>query len=125
MIDRLYYGCGPADTGHYFWLPDSYRGKYANSHDKLAACPWGYSVDGGLQSQGACRQGRCALHRKDGWTALAWWDQSMDTRPGSCSTFCMLGEHDFDVMVAAFRESFPWAAQRMGFELVLAEGEAP
>ena len=115
-VDRMYFGCGPSDTGHYFWKPDEVR-YHVSTHTMLMLCPWGYEVDGTLQPARRT-EGRCLLHRRGGWTALAWWDCSMDTRPGSCSAFLMRGEHDFDAMVAAFKESFPWAHARMKFALV-------
>lgn len=123
-FDRFYFGCGAHNIGHYFWLPS--QSFAVSSFDMETAQPWGFKVDGSLQPQHSLvdEQGPCALHRKDGWTAIAWWDRTMDKRGASCSVFAMRGEHSFDAMVAAFRESFPWAAQRMGFELVLVQQEA-
>jgi hypothetical protein len=127
-FDRFYFGCGPDDIGHYFWQPGPYRHGDRMLHEGRGQ-PWSFTVDGGMQplttgvrrsAAGSADQveGACALHRKDGWTAIAWWDRSKDRRGNSCSVYAQRGEHDFAAMVAAFRESFPWAAKRMGFELV-------
>ncbi|HMI93821.1 MAG TPA: hypothetical protein VK509_20750 [Polyangiales bacterium] len=124
-FDRFYFGCGERDKGHFWWLPDARERQLSCGFDYPP--PWGALVDNRLQPSGALQdvQGSTALHRKDGWTAIAWWDRSgPDKRPGCCSVYAQRGEHDFTAMVAAFRASFPWAAERLTFELVLAEGGA-
>ncbi len=120
-FDRWYFGVGERESGHYWrTVTESWRTQLLDEASERN--PWGYLCDGRLQPQGKQRnaEGPCVLHRKDGWTAIAWWDRSgPDKRPGCCSAFGMRGDHDFDAMVTAFRESFPWAASRMGFELHL------
>ena len=123
LIDRFYFGVDTRQAGHYWWLPGARENQLRCGFDYPP--PWGATVDGRLQPHGRLEneQGPCALHHKDGWTAIAWWDRSgPDKRPGCCSVYAQRGEHDFDAMVAAFRASFPWAAQRMGFDLTRIEG---
>jgi hypothetical protein len=65
-------------------------------------------------------EGVCRLHHKDGWTALAFWDRSGDSRRNSCSVVIMKGEHDFATMVEIFEQEFPGIHARCTakFELV-------
>jgi hypothetical protein len=124
MTDAYYFGCGD-ESGHFWWLP-SHR-----PFHRPTRCPWGYEVDGGAQPgcyierghrrHGDETEGPCALHRRDGWTLIGWWDRSVDKRPACCSAFAARGEHDFAAMVVLLREAFPWVAARMRFDLA----EAP
>jgi hypothetical protein len=121
-FDCFYFGCPLGDIGHYWFTPGSVHRQWLARDVQ----PWGTSVDGGLQPGGALVdvQGKCRIHFKAGWTAIAWWDRSEDRRGKSCSVFALCGDHNFEHMVAAFRASFPWAADRMKFELVLTGGAA-
>lgn len=82
--------------------------------------PWGRGViDGGLcAGHSASPQGVAALHHKDGWTALAFWDRSDDMRPGSHSTYFVEGTHDFETMKKICQERFPKIWARYTFEVV-------
>jgi len=117
--DAYYFGCG-TDVGHFWWHSFGGGPKIWN---RPAGCPWSYEVDGGAQPDRGRPEGLCALHRKDGWTLIGWWDCTVDRRPGSCSAFTLKGDHDFAEMVAALRELFPWVVARMRFELRLAAGD--
>jgi hypothetical protein len=144
-MEIYYYGCGNDEAGHYFWRPVKSHYRYGiekvrNDHGTLAwspqlgtqpkdfkpIVPWGYSVDGSLQplirnDQGGssyAKQGEAKLHHKDGWTAIAFWDNSVDDRPGSTSTFVMEGEYDFDEALAIAKENFPSIFERYSFEVV-------
>jgi len=131
-----YYGCGPVGIGHYFH-------KTTGERDYLfgdAACPWRYAVDGRLQprigpdtrlprSDGTALadyrpeapQGVCAVHRLDGWTCVAWWDRSADTRGASNSSIVIDDPAiTFDALIALARHEFPWVFARIRFELTLA-----
>src|ERR1700693_4562864 len=74
-----FFGCmrGP---GHYLHSNPSPRGLT----ERRALCaiersnPWGYKIDGKLCPAGAQVQGRALVHHKDGWTALSFWDRSVD-----------------------------------------------
>ena len=102
----LYFGCW-RDVGHYIWTPD--RGRSLD----CGQTPWGYSVDGKLQKRGGkvCRgegiPDDAMLHHEDGWTAFAFWDRTVDRRPGSCSVFLATGEHSREGMLNIARETFP------------------
>ena len=62
-------------------------------------------------------EGKAALHYKGGWTALAFWDRSVDSRPGSNSVFLAEGTHQFEDMVVLAQQSFPSIMQRFKFKI--------
>lgn len=123
----FYFGC--VDTsGHY--LHSNHGREYgfgelpSSDHpnvvpkDDLAGFPWGWWIDGDLQPQGDQTEGRCVVHHvASEWTALAFWDRSVDKRPGSCSVFIAEGHHLFAGMVMLFKATFPRVIQRFRFPL--------
>lgn len=66
-------------------------------------------------------QGEAALHHLAGWTVLALWDRSVDTRGGSNAAFVALGTHDFTTMCAIAEAQFPTPWARVRGKLVLVE----
>ena len=113
----LYFGCHRED-GHYFWDEELSRNPRWNEMVKVV--PWGVEVDSGLCPPGPDVQGRAALHQKDGWTALAFWDRTIDRRPGSHSTFLVHQTLDFESMVALCKKTFPRVWERYTFLVRLA-----
>lgn len=128
----LYFGCGPHDTGHHLWCVRAGALRMLGGVPSSLECPWGDAdLDGGLQPRlphppGSSRhfpapeapQGVFAHHVKDGWTCVAWWDRSADTRGASCSALVLRGEHSAGAVIEAGRAAFPWAFERMRFALV-------
>lgn len=59
------------------------------------------------------------IHRRDGWTALSFWDRSIDKRGACNSNYFAEGTFTFEEMVALAKERFPdrWAC--MKFEVHL------
>lgn len=82
--------------------------------------PWGYSLDGGLLKGRSHAEGEAVVEQRDGWTALSFWDRSVDSRPGSCSTFVFDAPLAPEEALAAAREAFPPVFERLEFEVVLA-----
>jgi hypothetical protein len=108
---RIYYfGCR-GEVGHYLHDP-----KGGRSLD-WRFLPWG-KIDGGLCPDGTRDQGITELHQKDGWTALAFWDYSIDKRPGSNSVFFYEDLLEFDQMVREFQEHFPDVVNRFNFPII-------
>ena len=112
--ERLwYFGCGPRDSGHYWWSAggDTVRGGPPN-------CPYAAAIDSGLcparsEAEGVYRVSRC-----DNWVVIAWWDRSQDTRPGSNSAIVLaLSGIGIDRVLEMARRDFPWVFSRMKFEL--------
>ena len=66
------------------------------------------SVDSDLQVQSLA-----ALHHKDGWTVLAMWDRTVDTRYGCNANFFAKGTHTYAEMVPIIEEHFPQIWKRI------------
>lgn len=76
----LYFGC-LAQCGHHL---RSRRGP----DPQWNSTPWRGNIDGGiLEKTRDQSNGRAVYDNKGGWSAVAFWDNSVDTRPGSHSTF--------------------------------------
>ena len=127
----FYFGCWE-QKGHFIHTPErSYR---ADTDARKAGVPWeDWTLDGGLCPGSVwdarsdrwnlnCRQpqGAAALHHKDGWTALSFWDRSVDSRTNSNSCFIAEGTHTFEEMVALAQLHFPTIWGRFPFEVKLA-----
>lgn len=63
-------------------------------------------------------EGRALLHHRDGWTAVAFWDRTGDSRPGSNTAFLLDEVLDFDAAVDAARQAYPHVFARFTFEVV-------
>jgi hypothetical protein len=116
MINHpFYFGCW-RDVGHYLWLPGMTH-SWAGWFSKFAG-----KLDGVPPPRDTLDQGVASLHylcaqRPDCVTALAFWDRSVDRRPGSNSVFFIPGRHVFDDALAAAREAFPQVFDRFEFEV--------
>ena len=134
MIDtkEMFY-FGPWDrAGHYLV---GVGGSYVRNEDRVT--PWTPGqLDGGLQphfkecerkrpgaspdrycSCSSGKQGLALLHHKDGWTALAFWDRSVDTRGACCSVYIAKGINTFDEMVAIAKTHFKYRWDKQKFEV--------
>jgi hypothetical protein len=98
-----YFGC-IHEAGHFLWEPPSHGAR------KEATTPWGRNPDGTLCPKRG--EGGALLHHKDGWTAIAFVDYSVDTRPGSNSAFLAEGIFTFDEMKQLAAQHFPEVWQR-------------
>jgi hypothetical protein len=128
-IEAYYFGC-VRETCHYWfesklWNSPGYSAM-ENKFQRIAR-----RIDGGF-CPGAVegkayertrqeREGEAHLHHVDGWTVLAFWDHSVDTRPGSNSNFVAKGTHDYATMCAIAEAQFPMVWKRFKFELKLIE----
>lgn len=121
MTNVLYFGCRNV-PGHYL-VNEAGRTLW----DYPPALPW-RSIDGTLPPGGGEQnwrnpqpEGLAALHHKDGWTALAFWDRSVDERGGCNSAFFFPETLDFDAATAAARAAFPDVWKRFTFDVVPAQ----
>lgn len=111
-LDVWCFGC-IGQPGHYLRRPNRrlcFDGK---------AQPWGWDLDGGL-CEGEKRQrtdGTTWEHHKDGWSAVAFWDQSGDERGASCTVFLVQAEASRDQILEAARIQWPEVWNRPGFPL--------
>lgn len=81
-----------------------WRGHYVQRHQKV--------------------EGEALLHHKCGWTALSFWDSTIDTRPGCSSTYIAEGIFTFEEMVALAKARFLERWNKMKFEVRLAHTSA-
>jgi len=63
-------------------------------------------------------QGRALVTQRNGWTALAFWDRSLDQRPGCNSAFFVRGNLSFAQMVWVARHRWPTIWSRFSFQVV-------
>lgn len=125
MTDRFYFGC-VGRSGHY--MHDA-----GLRHSWEAPQPW-KRIDGVLQpgctftkyigwkSPRKQPEGLAAIHHKDGWTALSFWDRSVDKRGNCNSTFFFKGTHRFGTMCQLAGKHFPSVWSRFSFKVRLADG---
>jgi hypothetical protein len=136
--DAFFFGCG-ARAGHYWWAPGEYPrelyldGVNEDRDGRPGDCPFTYEVDGGYQPGSPDRadrlrrrtrgevQGEARLTHEKGWTALGWWDRSVDGRGGCCAVFALRGTHETEAMLAALRVHFPWVLDRQPVPVVVVE----
>lgn len=87
--------------------------------------PWGAKIDSDLCSHDPAqeyqKQGSAKLTHEHDWTAVDFWDRSVDTRYGSHSAFVIAGTHSFDDMMKLAKIAFPWVFARLNFEVFLSD----
>lgn len=134
---RVYYfGCiTGSSAGHYMQAskhqPDVSQIDRRRTHAFVYDNPWGAKVDSGLcigynvsKTFGSDQtEGRALVHHivsKAGvpFTALAFWDRSVDDRKGSNSVFIAGDNCTFDEMIALAKFHFPHVMARFKFEIV-------
>lgn len=114
----LYFGCGRS-AGHYLFSEggDTVDWALRKRLDHL---------DGELAPRPDGRLYVAALHRLEsiGFSALSWWDRSVDTRPGSNSIIFApnLTIPAEDMLVEA-RRRFPWVFGRLPRDVTISAGD--
>jgi hypothetical protein len=128
VTEAFYFGCkrgvgGDTQAGHHLY-DESYRTVYGRDR---GWADWGCgpfdALDAALAPRPSGRyseapQGHAALHHRDGWTAISFWDRSGDSRGNSNSTFIFNAELTFDEALAEAHERFPALFERFPFEIV-------
>jgi len=129
IIHPIYFfGCW-GRTGHYLYQPGG-----TSLIITALDMPWGYEIDGGLcpgkrrgpkayQLPETQIEGQASLTKKDGWTALSFWDRSMDHRMNCNSNFIAKGYFSFDEIMMLAKQYFPEIMGRFKFEIKLAENK--
>jgi hypothetical protein len=119
---------GPlTESGHFMFYETGEKVLY---RDGNALCPWPYNeIDGTLQPghpepgdrlqrrTRQMREGEALLHHKEGWTALSFWDFTVDKRPGCSSTYLAKGTFTFEQMVELAKARFSERWSKMRFEV--------
>ena len=107
--ELLYFGC-LHKAGHHLHS----KVRYIQYHET----PWGYNLDSALLPQsGPQPEGLIHFHKRDGWTAVAFWDRSVDVRPGSWSGFIVDRDWTEMELLTAARQAWPEVFARKGFPL--------
>jgi len=120
-----YFGVWPGTgAGHY--LHDCHGNSVSGWPERNPVIPWGYEIDtnlcpGGKNAFSLDHQGKAAIHRKDGWIALSFWDSSEDKRGASNSGFFIQTDEElsFGQLVTIFREAFPKLWERFDRNFVV------
>ena len=111
-LDVLYFGWEPP-SGHRLRS----RKGMAIAYDST---PWGQIIDCGLAPHGRGNKivdGLVATYHKDGWTAIAFWDQSGDRRPGSNTAFFVNITMTTEGLICLARQRWPEVFSRPGFPI--------
>lgn len=122
QLPWLYFGCGPHDSGHYLFNESGQKAHYygTNPHAWLQAMCW----DCCLAPQPENVLYAAALSRLGGWgySALSWWDRSMDKCGRSNSTI-LAPDMSIDpaVMLDEATRRFPWVFSRLPHPIKLLE----
>lgn len=112
-MNAVYYFGPIRQAGHYLWLSE-----HRKSCDILETNPWKYKLDGKLApSDNNEKEGEALIHHKEGWTALSFWDRTVDKRGGSNSTYLINKILNYDEMVALAQDRFPDRWGIMDFEV--------
>lgn len=106
-MNIYYFGCWK-ELGHYLWNKHGYTVKNQT--------PW-QDIDAFLCPNGPQIQGVVKIHHKDGWTAMAFWDRSVDKRPGSNSVFIAEGIYTFEEMKNIAEKNFLSIWKRLNFKI--------
>ena len=105
-----YFGCWDR-PGHF--LHDTH-GQHVNG-DKVGFPEW--SLDGRFAPHDTESEGHAKLLNLLGWTFLAFWDRSVDSRGACNSLFLLPGMLDFDKAVETARAAFPRVWKRFKFNV--------
>lgn len=114
-MDIFYFGCESAQReGHYLFAPGM---RSAREYD-IPGWPWEWgALDGAYAPKGTGqREGEARVIHHEGWTVLAMWDRSADTRGNSNAAFVARDDTaslSFNHMVALARENFPQVWERI------------
>lgn len=114
----VYFGCKNSEPGHFLWYPGLLGlGLHNSFYDRFE------TLDGFLApSETPQVEGVANIvyvnHKNLPATLLAFWDRSVDKRPGSNSLFILPGTLDFPNAVALASSSFPEVWKRFTFKVV-------
>lgn len=105
-LEVLYFGC-IGDVGHYLHSKRNPRIRWTET-------AWGDKIDTGVFPKPSTT-GVLYTDRRGGWTAIAVWDNSVDRRPGSHSTFVVAADVNTEELLRLAKEQWPEVFSRRGF----------
>ena len=114
--EKYYFGCWGSECGHYL------KDKFGKRID-FEKTPWINKIDGVLCPKKNIGAGAAKINYRSFvggrvWTALAFWDYSVDERPGSNSIFIFQGKFNFKDMIKIAKDNFPDIFRRFDFEII-------
>ena len=120
MNDIFFFGCAKGDqSGHRMKASRYSTNDYMVANRFMYSNPWRHSIDGSLAPAGReQKQGQALLHRKNGWTAISFWDRTGDSRMGSNSAFLAKGDYTFAEMINLASAAFPEIMASFKFPIV-------
>lgn len=128
MTNPRFYYFGPLERPGHF-MHNEFGHSVLNEEEK--SIPWqGFDIDGKLQpgcylerGYWECRgpqiEGEALIHYKSGWTAISFWDRTIDGRYGCNSTFIAEGIFNFEQMVEMAKTRFAQRWNKMKFQVKL------
>lgn len=113
--DLFFFGCTEG-LGHRCWCPKNGSFWYHDRPD-----PFGSNLDSGYAPKDSPVNFRCHLVQKDGWTLIAFWDNTIDKRGKSNAAFVAKGLFTFDEILEKAETAFPhYFVERFKNKLTLA-----
>ena len=110
----LYFGCID-EPGHYLFEPGETHISLVPGWNRWVK--WANERDGLLAPEFNEVSGRALLHHFDGFTVVAFWDRSVDSRSKSNSLFIVPGIKSFTDTIKIARSVFPQVFERFQFEV--------
>lgn len=118
-----YFGCW-GGYGHYLWQQNGRHPQPSTILDlpwkekdlDCTLCPRYQRYSTNQQNEG-----EALLHHKNGWTALAFWDRSIDKRHGSNSVLLIQKEVTLEEAIEIFKQEYPSIWSRFNFTIKLYE----
>lgn len=117
-MDAYYHGCWHG-MGHYLYTPAGHKVHSLRELPPAFPCRPACLDAGFLPPSLSQVEGRAALVHLSGWTILAFWDRSRDTRGNSNSAFVFDELLPFDRAVAEAQATFPTIWTRLKFDVAL------
>ena len=111
---KMFYFGPIREAGHYSWSSNNRK-----DYDATKENPWRYNIDGRLAPlNDAQTEGEALIHHKDGWTAISFWDRTVDKRQGCSSTYFIHADLTFKEMVVLAKKAFPERWDAMKFKVL-------
>ena len=109
-----YFGCPNNEAGHFLFKPRNGTIEKVRRHEVDTPERFFDGIDAVLAPKGINqRQSHAALRFIDGFTAIALWDRSVDSRFDSNAAFLFEGKHSFEDALHFAREFFPAIVTRI------------
>ena len=106
-MKKLYYFGPIGKAGHYLWKTQDGQDSYYSNKDIPKSILGDGKLDGGFCPKIDVVNGEVKITQLDGWTIFSWWDRSVDSRPGSHSTFVGTGFDNIDDFLKEANTKFP------------------